>query len=88
MEYWYFGNTTENALGTYQASNMLPDTGLTCMQTWKSLLGEEKFALGPTMALETVGDGDYPEDLSRQDRVFLLGEGRFEQRLRTDSMCE
>ena len=80
MEYWYFGSTTENALGTYQASNGLPDTGLTCINTWKSLFGEEKFALGPEAALATVGDGDYPDDLSDQNRVFLLGEGRFEQK--------
>jgi hypothetical protein len=46
------------------------------------------FEMGPAAALETVGDGEYPEDLSRQDRVFLLGEGRFENRQRTDSMCE
>jgi hypothetical protein len=39
MEYWYFGNTTENALGTYQASNDLPDTGITCINTWRTLLG-------------------------------------------------
>ena len=32
----------------------------------------------PEEAIDAVGDGDYPEDLSRQDRVFLLGEGRFE----------
>ena len=31
-----------------------------------------------TAALETVGDGEFPLDLSRQDRVFLLGENRFE----------
>ena len=29
---------------------------------------------------ETVGDGEFPLDLSRQDRVFLLGENRFEDR--------
>ena len=57
MEYWHFGTTTENALGTYQASNGLPDTGLTCIHTWKSLLGEDTFALGPKEALKTVGDG-------------------------------
>jgi len=80
MEYWYFGTTTENALGTFQASNGIPDTGLTCANTWRALLGEERFSMDAKAALETVGDGDYPLDLSRQDRVFLLGENRFEDR--------
>ena len=81
MEWWSFGGSTENALGTFQASNGLPDTGLTCLLTWKALLGEERVAMGPAKALETVGElasGEYTMDLSRQDRVFLLGEGRFE----------
>jgi protein disulfide-isomerase len=105
MEYWYFGLTTENALGTFQASNGkglsqlqipttvcphktdtfpftsgIPDTGLTCANTWKVLLGDIKFSEcnTPRDALETVGDGDFPLDLSNQTRVFLLGEGRFE----------
>ena len=79
MEYWYFGMTTENALGTFQASNGIPDTGLTCANTWKTLLGEAKFAMDPTDALDLVPDGEYPLDLASQKRVFLLGEGRFEQ---------
>ena len=81
MEWWSFGGSTENALGTFQASNGLPDTGLTCLLTWKALLGEERVAMGPAKAFETVGElasGEYTMDLSRQDRVFLLGEGRFE----------
>ena len=84
MEYWFFGTTTENALGTFQASNNLPDTGLTDVGTWRALLGEELAALGPDEALARVGDGDFPEDLSRQDRVFLIGEGRFEGSPRKD----
>jgi len=80
MEYWFFGTTTENALGTFQASNGIPDTGLTCAETWRVLLGEARFAMDATAALETVGDGEFPLDLSRQDRVFLLGENRFEDR--------
>ena len=80
MEYWFFGITTENALGTFQASNGIPDTGLTCADTWRVLLGEARFAMDAKAALETVGDGEFPLDLSRQDRVFLLGENRFEDR--------
>ena len=83
MEYWFFGYTTENALGTFQASNKLPDTGLTCVATWRALLGEERMALGPEAAFATVPDGDYPMDLADQDRVFLLGEGRFEMKKKT-----
>lgn len=81
MEWWTFGMGTENALGTFQASSGLPDTGLTCLLTWKALLGEERMAMGPAAAFETVGElesGEYTMDLSQQDRVFLLGEGRFE----------
>ena len=81
MEWWTFGMGTENALGTFQASSGLPDTGLTCLLTWKALLGEERVAMGPAAAFETVGElesGEYTMDLSQQDRVFLLGEGRFE----------
>ena len=80
MEYWYFGTTTSNALGTFQASNGITDTGLTCAATWRALLGDARFAMDAKEALETVGDGEYPLDLSRQDRVFLLGENRFEDR--------
>ena len=80
MEYWFFGITTQNALGTFQASNGIPDTGLTCADTWRVLLGEARFAMDAKAALETVGDGEFPLDLSRQDRVFLLGENRFEDR--------
>ena len=39
-----------------------------------------RFAMDAKAALETVGDGEFPLDLSRQDRVFLLGENRFEDR--------
>lgn len=80
MEYWFFGSTTENALGTFQASNGLPDTGVACERTWIKLFGEARVKTfrNPEEAIDAVGDGDYPEDLSRQDRVFLLGEGRFE----------
>jgi hypothetical protein len=44
------------------------------------LLGDIKFSEcnTPRDTLETVGDGDFPLDLSNQTRVFLLGEGRFE----------
>ena len=84
MEYWFFGTTTENALGTFQASNHLPDTGLTDVGTWRALLGEELAAPDRKRRSPSVGDGDFPEDLSRQDRVFLIGEGRFEGSPRKD----
>ena len=42
MEYWFFGSTTENALGTFQASNGLPDTGVACERTWIKLFGEAR----------------------------------------------
>jgi peptidoglycan hydrolase-like protein with peptidoglycan-binding domain len=39
MEYWYFGTTTENALGTFQASNGIPDTGPDLRQHVESSFG-------------------------------------------------
>ena len=50
----------------------------------RALVGEEDLKLGPKKALEKVGDGEYPQDLARQDAVFLLGEGRFEERKREE----
>jgi|TARA_B100001142_G_scaffold282119_1_gene294298 hypothetical protein len=54
------------------------------VNTWRALVGEEDLKLGPKKALEKVGDGEYPQDLARQDAVFLLGEGRFEERKREE----
>ena len=79
MEYWFFGVTTTTRSGRSRRRGA-PDTGLTCADTWRVLLGEERFAMVVTAALESVGDGEFPLDLSRQDRVFLLGENRFEDR--------
>ena len=79
MEWWALGAAPRAALGTFQASNGLPDTGLTCLLTWKALLGEERVAMGPREGLRDrrrgSRGGEYTMDLSRQDRVFLLGEG-------------
>jgi antiviral helicase SKI2 len=78
MEYWYFGSTTVNALMTFQASERLRETGITDIDTWRALLGEDRLAMAPADALATIGDGEYPNDLARTDKVFLLGEQRYE----------
>ena len=78
MEYWYFGSTTSAALLTFQASNRLPETGITDLNTWRALLGDELLDISPADALERIGHGGFEHDLSRTDRVFLLGEQRYE----------
>lgn len=78
MEYWYFGSTTANALMTFQASERLRETGITDIDTWRALLGEERLSMAPADALATIDDGEYPNDLARTDKVFLLGEQRYE----------
>ena len=78
MEYWYFGSTTSAALLTFQASNRLPETGITDLNTWRALLGDELLDISPADALERIGHGGFEHDLSRTDKVFLLGEQRYE----------
>ena len=80
MEYWYFGLTTQAAVLTFQSSARLPETGTTDIATWRALLGDELMELDPKVALSRISDGLYPNDLTRTDRVFLLGEGRYEKR--------
>ena len=79
MEYWFFGFTTQAALLTFQASERLPESGTTDIATWRALLGDELLELSPEEALSRIGDGAYTHDLSRTDKVFLLGEQRYEE---------
>ena len=79
MEYWYFGSATSAALLTFQASERLAETGITDLATWRALLRVETLEESPETALARVGHGDYPNDLARTDRVFLLGEQRYEK---------
>mmetsp|Transcript_800 Transcript_800/g.3021 ORF Transcript_800/g.3021 Transcript_800/m.3021 type:complete len:521 (-) Transcript_800:62-1624(-) len=79
MEYWFFGFTTQAALLAFQATERLPESGSTDIATWRALLGDELLELSPEVALSRIGDGAYPHDLSRTDKVFLLGEQRYEE---------
>lgn len=79
MEYWYFGSATSAALLTFQASERLAETGITDLATWRALLRVEELQESPETVLARVGHGDYPNDLARTDRVFLLGEQRYEK---------
>ena len=36
-EYWFMGTDTKNALQAFQASEMLPETGIVDFTTWKKL---------------------------------------------------
>jgi len=78
MEYWYFGSATSAALLTFQASERLNETGVTDLATWRALLSDDLTDISPAEALAAVGDGDYPHDLARTDKLFLLGEQRYE----------
>ena len=79
MEYWYFGSATSAALLTFQASERLNETGVTDLATWRALLSDDLTDISPAEALAAVGDGDYPHDLARTDKLFLLGEQRYEE---------
>ena len=78
MEYWYFGSATSAALLTFQASERLNETGITDLATWRALLSDDLTDISPAEALAAISDGDYPHDLARTDKVFLLGEQRYE----------
>ncbi|KAK9811174.1 hypothetical protein WJX73_008388 [Symbiochloris irregularis] len=40
-EEWFFGDSTEDALLTFQACSSLKENGITTMDTWKKLLGDK-----------------------------------------------
>ncbi len=43
----YFGPSTQEALCYFQASVQLPETGFVDADTWRALIGEERFIWGP-----------------------------------------
>lgn len=63
-----------------QACQSLPETGVCDANTWRSLLGEDTLASLNTMASQDNGD-EYDDDMSASnDRVWLIGEQRWEKR--------
>ena len=86
-EFWFMGVDTQNALQTFQASEMLPETGIVDFQTWTKLFD----ACGLQNATEKTVEEAFamvPEDEYSIDRspgcegenqgVWLIGEQRYE----------
>ena len=85
-EYWFMGTDTKNALQAFQASEMLPETGIVDFTTWKKLFeacGHEN-ATGKTIeeAFAMVAENEYSIDRSPgcegEKGVWLIGEQRYE----------
>jgi peptidoglycan hydrolase-like protein with peptidoglycan-binding domain len=82
VRWWTFGSETLAAVKTAQACNGLPESGVSCAATWRLLLGEG--ATPGDLATLRSGNSD-DEDLEFQgDRVWLIGEQRWENRRRTE----
>jgi hypothetical protein len=85
MQWWQFGQTTLESLRTFQACGGLAETGVTCVRTWRLLLGEdarpEDLEKSPSSSDGEGGDDAFADDLgkiaSSEGRVWLLGEQRW-----------
>ncbi|KAL4419502.1 hypothetical protein ABPG77_002288 [Micractinium sp. CCAP 211/92] len=79
--WWSFGDGTVAALKTFQACNGYPESGVCDAATWRMLLGDDAH---PSEIADLRSGDSADEDLSAQgtDRVWLLGEQRWEDRSR------
>ena len=85
-EYWFMGTDTKNALQAFQASEMLPETGIVDFTTWKKLFeacGHENATVKTIEeAFAMVAENEYSIDRSpgcEGDKgVWLIGEQRYE----------
>ena len=80
VRWWQFGDGTINALKTFQACSGLPETGVCDVNAWRTLLGPNA---KPQDLMHLRSGGSDDEDLSNVDgaeRVWLLGEQRWENR--------
>lgn len=79
--WWSFGDGTVTALKTFQACNSYPESGVCDAATWRMLLGQDAH---PSEISDLRSGDSADEDLSAQgtDRVWLLGEQRWEDRSR------
>eukprot|EP01024_Parvocaulis_polyphysoides_P044370 TRINITY_DN4086_c0_g1_i7.p1 TRINITY_DN4086_c0_g1~~TRINITY_DN4086_c0_g1_i7.p1 ORF type:complete len:633 (+),score=134.51 TRINITY_DN4086_c0_g1_i7:104-1900(+) len=74
-EWWQFGNSTLEALKTFQECNSLPVSGVSDANSWKALLGQN--AAPEDVAKIKAGD-DTDQDMSDQNgRIWLMGEQRW-----------
>ena len=58
----YFGPSTQEALCYFQASAGLAETGVCDADTWRALLGDEKFAWGPVPGAIGFEEANLEED--------------------------
>ena len=85
-EYWFMGTDTKNALQAFQASEMLPETGIVDFTTWKKLFeacGHENATVKTIEeAFAMVAENEYSIDRSPgcegEKGVWLIGEQRYE----------
>ena len=85
LEFWMFGDTTENALKTFQACSGMPESGVVDEEVWSKLCEgmEGEVCSVEYMEEKTSGTSEAEEadpyniDRAKQG-VFLLGEGRYE----------
>lgn len=69
MEWWFFGDSTETALKTFQACHELAESGNVYDEVWDKLL--------PYVDLDQLCEEPRIDKLATNG-VFLLGEGRYE----------
>lgn len=83
VRWWHFGDTTLNAVKTFQACCGIPESGICDDRTWKSLLGadskpEDVFTLHSGLSDdEDLADGG---GAANGRGVWLIGEQRWEDR--------
>lgn len=82
IRWWHFGDTTLNAVKTFQACQGIPESGICDDRTWKALLGsdsnpEDLFTLRSGLS----DDEDLADGGAAGGRgVWLIGEQRWEDR--------
>ena len=79
MMWWHYGDDTIAAIKTFQACNGLPQSGVADTLTWEKLAGEGKSMQDICRIVEK--EQMYEEDLTKSDRVWLIGEQRWERKL-------
>lgn len=80
IQWWQFGDSTLNAVKTFQACSGLPESGVADVPTWKALLGAD--AVPGDIDSVRSGHSD-DEDLALSafgERVWLIGEQRWEDK--------
>jgi peptidoglycan hydrolase-like protein with peptidoglycan-binding domain len=77
VRWWQYGDSTVNAVKTFQACSGIPESGATCVRTWQALMPPG--SVPNDLSSVKSGHSD-DEDLAEpgEGRVWLLGEQRWE----------